>query len=620
MASAADIGASGSSYQGDASLGGFNAGVIKIDTSPIQQMAHYAVMYNKSQWEQNQLDTSNKIAELAKIGTLNPNNAIEKDKPETLSAYTDLLKFSQDFARKVPKTQEEKVQQSLEWQAKLADVTHKITSANARSIAYQARKLEIQKDTTYNAQQKELRLKQLDKEANETDIYTPLPASDPKFNLTVPKIGDPVYKKFSVLQDQGNGQIEQKHTTFDPAANMNASFLEAQGLRDLQNRTPRNDMERQEFELSSASDSTQKVWQDASDFLNAAINDPKYKDGEKINFERIQSENPLVRDVLSLADKWNAYATQKKADIAAGYYTDNEGNQVKINESLNANDYFTIDPTRGISAPQMVFLEKFAKAAPDAREMDYKHTGDANTSEKNKQDYELGKQRADADGIYKRAMAGAANMKAKAYVDNVKQQMKMRKTAAEQDQMLADLFTKNIAQQPNLYYGNGGNGVEFRIDASTSLPLFTFDGKSPKQLIPIGATPIGEDGKPIEDLGLGGASKKVAYWQGGHYETRYVFKGQPLSSQQTADFYSEFKQKLKSKGKQWNGSLDDFLKQYVEAGALDVRLTGQNGTTDKQLSMAAQRAISNQATGKGETPVFSSGDAPPTDDAVSESE
>ncbi len=45
---AAEIAIGSENYQGVASLGGYDAGVIKIDTNPIQQLAEYTYHYKKT--------------------------------------------------------------------------------------------------------------------------------------------------------------------------------------------------------------------------------------------------------------------------------------------------------------------------------------------------------------------------------------------------------------------------------------------------------------------------------------------------------------------------------------------------------------------------------------------
>lgn len=216
--------------------------------------------------------------------------------------------------------------------------------------------------------------------------------------------------------------------------------------------------------------------------------------------------------------------------------------------------------------------------------------------------YLIDKQKADTDAVYKRAMAGIAGMKARAYVDNVKQQMSLRKTKQEQDDFLDELWTRNFTNQKSLIEGRKeGNFNLKNINADESLPVYTIENGSPKQLIPIGA-------KPIKDN-----KGNIKYYQGGHYDTQYMFGDNPITAQSMTDIYDNMK---KQQGSKWKGGFDDFLKLAIKNGKFRVTLKGDNGTSDEELSRAAQQLISNKGTKKGQTGVFDNSDNPPTDEQV----
>lgn len=219
------------------------------------------------------------------------------------------------------------------------------------------------------------------------------------------------------------------------------------------------------------------------------------------------------------------------------------------------------------------------------------------------------KQKANADEFYKHAMAGAANTKARAYADNLKQQMKMRKDTADQDNFLNEIYTRNLLQQPSLIgAGKKENDFNFApIKASNSLPIFTISGNKAVQLQPIGAEAVTD---PI--------SGKFLYWEGGTYNVQYMRDGKPLTQSEITKAYSKFKEDVGSK---WNGSLSDWLKESIRQKdkkgepLMDFVLQGANGATDRELSNAAQRIISNAATKKGQTSVFND-EQPPTDEQI----
>lgn len=221
------------------------------------------------------------------------------------------------------------------------------------------------------------------------------------------------------------------------------------------------------------------------------------------------------------------------------------------------------------------------------------------------------RERANVDAAYKNTMAATANMKAKAYVDNMKSLIKSR-NPTEADNQLDELYTRNLLQQPSLIEGLGGNKVRLaNIPAENSLPVFTIKGKMPEQLIPIDGTPIYDK---YDDAKKTKPSKgaKVLYYQGGHYQPIYRYNGKKIDTPAIQDIYAKFKQQ---QGDKWKGGIDDFIKLAIQNKKFDILMKGANGTTDQELSRAAQRAISNADTKKGQEGIFS----PPPEDLVPDS-
>jgi len=214
--------------------------------------------------------------------------------------------------------------------------------------------------------------------------------------------------------------------------------------------------------------------------------------------------------------------------------------------------------------------------------------------------FEVQKEKADADSFYKHALGNSALTKAGAYASNLKQQMKLRKDTADQDNFLNEIYVKNIVQQP-LIQGEGNNTASLApINAQNSLPVYTLEGKTPVQLKPIGS-------KDIIDRKTG----KVTGYTGGHYEQQYLLNDTPLNIQQLTDNYKKFQQT--KFGKNWQNGLEGYLKEAVKNGLYNVNLKGANGTTNKDLSLAAQRIISNQTTKKGQTATFDNNEQEPAD-------
>lgn len=279
----------------------------------------------------------------------------------------------------------------------------------------------------------------------------------------------------------------------------------------------------------------------------------------------------------------------------------------------------SIDPQTGkvkinVSTPE--FQAKMALASVDGN---YVQKPQA-VFNKDIGNYNIQKQKANTDEFYKHAMANAAGQKAGAYAANLRQQMKFRKTAQDQDNFLNEIYTRNILQQPLISKSGTFSPTSFgspfsisNIQADNSLPIFTLDGKTPKLLIPIDGEPVyskdsykGND--PTGDLK---DNAKPLYYKGGHYDPQYLLNGKQLTPNDINQNFLNFK---KIVGDKWKGDVEDYIKLQIGKNNYDVKIQGANGSTDKDLNIAAQRLISNQGTKKGQTAVFDN-ENPPIDDA-----
>lgn len=379
MATINDI-TTGSSYTGNAALGGFGGKAIKIDSRPLELLANYTFLYNKSQYDQRQKDADEKIKELATITALDLNGAIPEDREKVLALYEQLMKDAAARASEgSPKSPREKAEQKLRFDLKTKEAIDAINAVNSRAISYTDQKNTILNDTTISAKQKDIQLAQLDKLFKDTDIKAPIPKLE-KFQLKIPEIGKPLMKTVGTLVKTPNGVVDQKVGFFDPETNMNASVAEANDL--ILPPLPENatQIQRNEYEQKKASLGTNGIWQDAAAALNAALADGKYKkeDGT-IDLNAVKADNPIASNILELAIRWNDYSEKGKADATAGMYTDRMGNQISLLDIVSPDDFFTIDINKPLSAEQIIFLQKFGDAAPDTKESKYQFTGEANT-------------------------------------------------------------------------------------------------------------------------------------------------------------------------------------------------------------------------------------------------
>jgi hypothetical protein len=224
---------------------------------------------------------------------------------------------------------------------------------------------------------KDAKLKKLNKQFDTTDITTPIPAED-MYSIEIPKIGEPVYSKNMVTQKDANGALTSTFSLFDPKTNLNQSFAEAQGL--IIEPLPSNASDTQKEEYDAKIRAYKKggatLYQDAATAFNAALNDPKYKNTDgTVNYDQIKSDNPLLASTVKLVDDWNAYSATRKKQIESGAFYDRTGSK-PLASLYTANDYFTIDKNKPLTAQQLIFLQKFKNAVPDSKQEKYDYTGE----------------------------------------------------------------------------------------------------------------------------------------------------------------------------------------------------------------------------------------------------
>lgn len=453
------------SYKGEISLGGGVGFPLELDTSPVKQLAAYTVMYNKSQYDQRQKDADEKIKKLGALLPYDLVNGIEKDKNELKDAQAKLTSYMSEFASKgSPKSPDEKIQNELDFQKKIADQLKLINGANARKIKLDLYTDKIQADTKLSAAEKELRIKQAKDLFNNTDIYT-VP-DIPDHEISLPKNSGPVIETVNVLRETPNGMIDETKQQFSIAGNWKTSFLDGNNLNIPV--LPENATEQQKAEYEQKKLAFSKTgigaWQNAAEFYNQALNDPNYKKTittnginvvgeapttaltEEVDVERVKSSNPIVGGIVSLAERYNAYAAQRLEDIKNGYYIDNvTGEKILLTNGDKAEDIIFIDVTKPLKAEHLSFLEKFEKAAPD--KVDKKFTSTDNQLQREQMANALKIKQLDEAGANYRARLAAAS---KGSGD---------KKEPEVINKPAELFLQHVERLKNKFKDNGNQSI-----------------------------------------------------------------------------------------------------------------------------------------------------------------
>lgn len=235
----------------------------------------------------------------------------------------------------------------------------------------------------------------------------------------------------------------------------------------------------------------------------------------------------------------------------------------------------------------------------------------------------------EAKALNDKDKTGADWLKARAYANKINYAISSAKTEAEKQKVVDDEFKRNLIGQESLIKSTSsgkvpllgiGNYEYSTINASSSLPLFTFNGKQPTLLQPIdgvaihSTSPTSGDGSKKSPY-IYSNKDKITGWKGGYYNQEYLFNNtkdntlRPLNINDFEKMYNNYSVALKKKGSDVP-SIDDFTRGLIDNDILDVKLIGENGATDKNISLSAMQAISNIDSKKGQQNPFNSEDAP----------
>lgn len=309
----------GASYQGNKNLGGFADTVIDLDVKPIQQLAQYTFIYNKSQYDQKQKDADEKIAKLAELAPYDLVNGEGKDAEIVLENLKKLRERGAQFAATNWKTPDEKDRAYFAFQKDIAGYKDVINSANKRAIAYDLEKSRInQQDISPEA--KKIQVQDLDKQFNSTNVFTPI-TTTAKVEVPDIVVGQPVYKTAENIIATPNGDVKQSNTFFAYNENAANSYAEMLGL--FQSPLPDNATEEQkrQYQINAAGNKKNEFWQQMGQNYNATITDPKYSKtqvnpvtGEQVQINEVDlnklRENPLAQGMVDLIHQFNASQAQ----------------------------------------------------------------------------------------------------------------------------------------------------------------------------------------------------------------------------------------------------------------------------------------------------------------------
>lgn len=196
----------------------------------------------------------------------------------------------------------------------------------------------------------------------------------------------------------------------------------------------------------------------------------------------------------------------------------------------------------------------------------------------------LEKDKVNADKMLKAAQAQGERAKAGWYW----QKMQDLKDKNQQEKLIQDGYRENLFTQKQLIT----NGELVKIPNQLTTPVFTFatdkNGTAKPQILkPIGSETIyGNDPQNPSTFG------KVIGYKGGYYDQEYQSGGKVLSSAEIQSQYDKkFVQKYSEEQREkWGiNSLDDYIKYQIRSKNFDVKLVGENGSTNENFHTQAMK-------------------------------
>lgn len=362
MASAAEIAANSNSYVGNQNLGGGSFGSVKLDLRPIEDLAKYTMLYNRSEYEQRQKDAEAAAKEIADYTSYDLNTGIPKDAKLLQEKYDKLTTYMRENPEALNYKNKE---QWAKYNELKNDLNNDLQGAKIRNTMWAMRQKEIQDEKDPNV--RALKQADLDSEIEATDIRTPIKHSQ-KYDDSMPEIPKPNGVSFDVTVQLPNSNVNRDFDILDMGkvwsnANVNALALDAVNVDPT---TP--DGKRKA--IAKGND----FWQKGSATYNTVLQSAKKEDG---TIDKTKLDN-ISLSLYNLAERFNQYSQTKKAEINAGTYKDKLGNDIQFGGTyLKEQDYRGVNVDDGISPEELSALAQFASWKGDGYKTTVQETDDA---------------------------------------------------------------------------------------------------------------------------------------------------------------------------------------------------------------------------------------------------
>lgn len=359
---AANIGANFSQYSGDAGLGGSSLGVLKINTTPLEDLAKYTMLYNKAEYDQRQKNADEMIAEIAKQTSININDLYGKDREEFQKQFLDFNKYLSDFARKVPQTPAEKLKMQTEYLQKRQQINSDYLSGQARAIKFVKDKNEIESDKTLSDATKSELLKQLDDKFNQTKISEQF-TSVPRYDLVPITLPSPLTADANIIQEGPNANLNDKLTFYNFKTNNQSAFGILNGISKLYPSAQTPEGQTSEARQQRTIESEAKAWTDSAQIFNGILQkylvpdtaNPNVATFDEQRFINDNANNKTIMQSYLALKNMDADARAKYQQALTGKLSD-RGFNFNLPPNVTPDDfrYGFVDFTKPIEPEQIV--------------------------------------------------------------------------------------------------------------------------------------------------------------------------------------------------------------------------------------------------------------------------
>lgn len=374
MATSAEIGAGNSRYTGDAGLGGGSFGFVKLDTKPIEDLAKYTFLYNKSEYDQRQKDVEKAAAEISDLTSYDLTTGIPEDAKKLQEGYDKLVTYAREHPEAINYRNKE---EWAKYKQMRNDFENDLKGAKIRNTIYTLRKKEISDNT--DEADRQLRIQELDDEVKSTDIRTPLNHSQQYADNSV-KLPPSPELTFDVTKAGPNANVIRDYKVFNVAkARANGDVFAIITDKDIDPSTPQG-----KRDIISQK---KNFWLQGAESFNAVLN-AKDEAGNFLYKKQVDDGNGgttfvidesklsrMPKNILNLVKETNKYLKETKAEIAAGVYKDKFEKPITFGSgALNESDYDEIDYSDGISPEELALVAQYAQWNGDQYKTDVKQT------------------------------------------------------------------------------------------------------------------------------------------------------------------------------------------------------------------------------------------------------